>query len=259
VEDLIDHRKGGRNEMARYSDISWKDRVIVALDERSLDEARNVVEGLDGTIDFFKVGITLFTLCGPEVIKMLKVRKKKVFLDLKFHDIPNSVSLAVQAAMISNIEIINLHISGGVEMMKEAVKASGLGSKVRTAPFPIILGVTLLTSLGEEDLMMMFRDKTPNIIEDVLRMAGLAKEAGLDGVIASGHEIEPIKKLCGDDFVVITPGIRPSWARRDEHKRALGPREAFERGADFLVIGRPITSAVNPREAALRILEELED
>jgi orotidine-5'-phosphate decarboxylase len=245
--------------MARYSDMPLKDRIIVALDEKSLDEARSVVEHLDGTIDFFKVGITLFTHSGPEVIKMLKVRKKNVFLDLKFHDIPNSVSLAVQAAMSSNIEIINLHISGGVEMMKEAVKAAGLVSRTKITPFPIVLGVTLLTSLGEEDLTMMFGDKAPNIIEDVLRMAGLAREAGLDGVIASGHEIEPIKKLCGDDFVVVTPGIRPSWARRDEHKRALGPREAFERGADFLVIGRPITSAVNPREAALRILEELAD
>lgn len=244
--------------MARYSHMPWRDRIIVALDEKSLDEARNVVENLDGSIEFFKVGITLFTLCGPEVIKMLKVRKKKVFLDLKFHDIPNSVSLAVQAAMSRDVEIFNLHVSGGAEMMREAVKAAGLKAKDECAPFPIVLGVTLLTSLGEEDLTMMFRDKVPNIIEDVLHMASIAKEAGLDGVIASGHEIEPIKKLCGDDFVVITPGIRPSWARRDEHKRALGPKEAFERGADFLVIGRPITNALNPREAAMRILEELD-
>ena len=244
--------------MARYSHMPWRDRIIVALDERSLDEARNVVESLDGSIEFFKVGITLFTLCGPEVIKMLKVRKKKVFLDLKFHDIPNSVSLAVQAAMSRDVEIFNLHVSGGLEMMREAVKTAGVKVENECTPFPILLGVTLLTSLGEGDLTMMFRDKVPNIIEHVLHMAGIAKEAGLDGVIASGHEIEPIKKLCGDDFVVITPGIRPSWARRDEHKRALGPKEAFERGADFLVIGRPITNAVNPREAAMRIIEELE-
>jgi orotidine-5'-phosphate decarboxylase len=244
--------------MARFSGMPRRERVIVALDEESLDDAREVCDKLDGFIDFFKVGISLFTKSGPEVVKLLKARKKKVFLDLKFHDIPNSVSLAVKAAMSRNVEIFNLHISGGAEMMRAAVKAKGLDSNDKKASYPIVLGVTLLTSLGEDDLRIMFRDKTPNIIEDVLHRASIAKESGLDGVIASGHEIEPIKKLCGDDFVVVTPGIRPSWARRDEHKRALGPREAFERGADFLVIGRPITSDPDPRDAAVRILEEVE-
>lgn len=244
--------------MARFNEMPRRERVIVALDERSLEEAREIVEALDGCVDFFKIGITLFTLCGPEVIKFLKMRRKKVFLDLKFHDIPNSVSLAVKAAMSRNVEIFNLHISGGTGMMRAAVQAMRLDVKDDRSPFPLVLGVTLLTSLDEDDLRMMFKDKFPNIIEDVLHMASVAREVGLDGVIASGHEIEPIKKLCGDDFIVVTPGIRPSWARRDEHRRALGPREAFERGADFIVIGRPITNALDPREATMRIFEEVE-
>ena len=244
--------------MSKFNRIPRSERVIVALDEKSLDEAREIVVALNGTIDFFKVGIGLFTLCGPEVIKLLKVRKKKIFLDLKFHDIANSVSLAVEAAISRSVEMFNLHISGGVEMMRDAVKVAGTQEKAVGSAFPLVLGVTLLTSLGEDDLRLMFGDGIPNIVEEVLHMAGIAKEAGLDGVIASGHEIEPIKKLYGDEFVVVTPGIRPSWARRDEHKRALGPREAFERGADYLVIGRPITNAPHPGEAAKRIIDEVE-
>jgi orotidine-5'-phosphate decarboxylase len=243
--------------MTYFSEMARKDRIIVALDEQTLEETRGIIESLDGCIDFFKVGIGIYTMCGPEVIKLLGLTKKKVFLDLKFHDIPNSVSLAVKAALSRNVQILNLHISGGVEMMRAAVKATGREPRSHEVRFPLLLGVTLLTSLSETDLSVIFKDRTPNIIEAVLSMAVLAKEAGLDGVIASGHEIEPIKKLCGDDFLVVTPGIRPPWARRDEHKRALGPREAFERGADFIVIGRPIAHATNPREAALRILEEV--
>lgn len=244
--------------MTYFSEMPRKDRVIVALDEQTLDEARGIIESLDGYIDFFKVGVGIYTLCGPEVIKLLGLTKKRVFLDLKFHDIPNSVSLAVKAAMSRNVDMLNLHISGGMEMMRAAVKAAGRESPSSRARFPLVLGVTILTSLAEDDLSLIFKDGAPNIIEAVLSMAALAKEAGLDGVIASGHEIEPVKKLCGDEFLVVTPGIRPPWARRDEHKRALGPREAFERGADFIVIGRPVTHATDPREAALRILEEVE-
>jgi orotidine-5'-phosphate decarboxylase len=235
-----------------------RERVIVALDEQTLDEARAIVGSLDGCIDFFKVGIGIYTICGPELVKLLGIMHKRVFLDLKFHDIPNSVSLAVKTALDRNVEMLNLHISGGVEMMKAAVRTAGRDSKPSSSRFPIVLGVTLLTSLNENDLSVMFKDRQPNVIEFVLTMAALAKEAGLDGVVASGHEIEPVKKLCGDDFLVVTPGIRPPWARRDEHKRALGPREAFERGADFIVIGRPITHATDPREAALRVIDEVD-
>jgi orotidine-5'-phosphate decarboxylase len=245
--------------MGKFDTIPKSKRIIVALDVESLDGARQIVEALDGQIDFFKVGIGLFTLCGPEAIKLLKVRKKKIFLDLKFHDIPNSVSMAIRAAAQSrSVDIFNLHISGGMEMMRAAAGAVKLVGREPGDHFPLALGVTILTSLGEGDLMIMFKEKVPSVIESVLHMAAVAKEAGLDGVIASGHEIEPIKKLCGDDFAVVTPGIRPSWARRDEHKRALGPREAFERGADFIVVGRPITNAADPGEAAKRIMEEVE-
>jgi orotidine-5'-phosphate decarboxylase len=245
-------------EMGRFDDIPIRERVIVALDEDTIDGTRRLIHGLDGIIDFFKIGIGLFTLSGPEVLKLLTVRKKRIFLDLKFHDIPNSVRLAAKAALSMNVEIFNLHVSGGMEMMRAAADIVKLGGKPSPSRFPIVCGVTILTSLAEDDLKLLLGEDAPNVIEAVLHRATIAREAGLDGVIASGHEIEPIKKLCGEDFVVITPGIRPSWARRDEHKRALGPREAFERGADFIVIGRPITNAPNPREAALRIIEEVE-
>lgn len=230
-------------------------RVIIALDVKNKEEALTLVSRLREA-SIFKIGLELFTAEGPALFKKLRVLRKSVFLDLKLHDIPNTVAGAVRSAVRLGVEMMTIHASGGGEMMARAVEAaSGEAERVRM-PRPILLGVTVLTSLKSGDLREI--GFPPDAAGQVLRLAGLARTAGLDGVVCSPQEIELIKKEFGRDFLVVTPGIRPLWAAAQDQKRIMTPGEAVERGADYLVIGRPVTGDPSPADAFAKIVEELE-
>jgi orotidine-5'-phosphate decarboxylase len=226
-------------------------QIIVALDVPSFKEAQNLITTLDDTIEYYKVGSQLFTAVGPAIIDFLKSFGKKVFLDLKYHDIPNTVANSVAVAANLGVDIVDLHTLGGFEMMEAAVKALwGLEQEER----PKLIGVTVLTSLNEADLSAIFGKSNGDMDEEITKLATLAKDAGLDGVVASPNEIRIIKESCDEDFLVITPGIRPEkYSISDDQKRSMTPKEAADAGADFLVIGRPIIKAEDPPQAAEEI------
>ena len=203
------------------------------------------------------VGSQLFTAEGTKVVNMINERGGKVFLDLKFHDIPNTVAQAAEVATKLGAYIFDVHTSGGYEMMKAAAEASKKISLSLGVRKPIILGVTLLTSINQEILEKEIGLKK-RLEEQVVHLAKLAKAAGLDGVVASSCEINEIRKACGEDFIILTPGIRPAGKSSDDQKRVMTPQEAIKLGANFLVIGRPIRNAANPVETAKQILREME-
>jgi orotidine-5'-phosphate decarboxylase len=231
-----------------------KNFLITALDVPSLEESLGIVKELGDLVDFYKVGLELFSRAGPQVVEILKNKGKKVFLDLKLHDIPNTVSGAVNAAIDLGVDLLSLHTLGGFEMMEAAQKA------VWNKRFekPILLGVTILTSLDEaflEDVLGI--EKTLN--DEVVDLASIAKSAGLGGVVASAEEIALIKGCCGEDFIVVTPGIRPRDAKKDDQKRSATPTEAIINGSDYLVVGRPITKSEDMRKSAESITRAIED
>ena len=237
-------------------DIELSEKVIVALDVATFDEARKLMDQLDENATWFKVGNQLFTNVGPDIIKEIKRRGKKLFLDLKFHDIPNTVARASEAATELGVDMFNIHVSGGMKMMQDAAeavksKASELGIKK-----PIVLGVTILTSIDASTLQEVF-GSGKSLEDQIVYMAKLAQKAGLDGVVASPQEIRPIREACGDDFVILTPGIRPKWASVDDQKRIMTPAKAVQAGTNYMVIGRPIRQAPEPANALERILQEL--
>jgi len=233
-----------------------KERIIIAMDVGDKESAKELLDRLYPMIKIFKVGSQLFTSAGQEVITMIKRKGADCFLDLKFHDIPATVGKASASATSLGVDMFNIHASGGLDMMKEAVNASKEAAERLKVKRPLILGVTVLTSMGKDDLNNLGIKREPK--EEVLLLAGLAKKAGLDGVIASPDEIKPIKKKLGKNFLVITPGIRPSWAKKKDQKRVATPRAAFDKGADYIVIGRPITEVEDPRAATERVIGELE-
>lgn len=235
---------------------TYKDKIIVALDVNSLASVQRLLDQLEGLIKIFKVGSQLFTACGPEAIRMITRRDKQVFLDLKFHDIPNTVGRAVEAAVALNVFMLNLHITGGLEMMRVAVDAAQRKALSLGVKKPFILGVSVLTSLGETELKQQLGIDRP-VSEQVLYLAKEAKQAGLDGIVCSPQEIELVRQHIGEDFLIVTPGIRPSWSEFLDQKRIMVPLEAFTKGADYIVIGRPITASPDPTEATQRILSEL--
>ena len=231
-----------------------KERLIVALDVDTFDEASALIDALSPAVDIFKVGIAPFTGFGEKVLAKLAENNKKTFLDLKVHDIPNTVKNAARVAAEKNIFMMNFHCLGGEEMLRAAVDGAHQASKIGKTP--ILLGVTVLTSMGEEELAEV--GLTGSVKEKVEGFARMAKRAGLDGVVASAKEARAIKDFLGEDFVVVTPGIRPDWAAKGDQKRILTPRQALEEGADYIVVGRPIIQAEDPMEAARRIIEEME-
>ncbi|MFQ6109702.1 MAG: orotidine-5'-phosphate decarboxylase [Candidatus Aminicenantales bacterium] len=226
-------------------------RIIVALDVGTKKEALSLVRELHSA-EIFKVGLKLFMAEGPDLLKQIHHLGKKIFLDLKLHDIPNTVAQAVKMGTRHGVHMLTLHSSGGLEMMAQAVQAAG---EEREKARPLLLAVTILTSLKDEDLRRI--GVAHSTEAQVLSLARLAKEAGMDGVVCSAQEIEMIRKEFGKDFLVVTPGIRPSWARSHDQKRIMTPSLAVKKGADYLVIGRPIIEASSPREAFWKICQEL--
>jgi orotidine-5'-phosphate decarboxylase len=234
--------------------VSNADRIIIALDVQTKEDGIALVSRLKDARTF-KVGLELFTAEGPALFRKLKALRKDIFLDLKLHDIPNTVAGAVRSAFKHGVQMMTIHASGGREMMAKAAEAARAAVESGQGPKPILLGVTILTSLRGPDLADVGMGS--DVASQVLRLAGLAKAAGLDGVVCSPQEIEILRKEYGRELLIVTPGIRPVWAAAQDQKRIMTPAEAVAKGADYLVIGRPITGAASPNEAFLRIVEEL--
>ncbi|HEX9948971.1 MAG TPA: orotidine-5'-phosphate decarboxylase [Thermodesulfobacteriota bacterium] len=236
--------------------------IIFALDVGNWTEAERLVDGLRELVWGFKIGKELFTWMGPKVVEMVQERGGKVFLDLKYHDIPSTVAKAAAMATRLGVAMFNLHALGGMEMMRAAVEASHETAQKEGQPPPTILGVTVLTSLQTRDLRTV--GITLPVEKEVVQLASLAQQAGLDGVVASPLEIKPLREACGRDMVIVTPGVRPDKGRRlakgpppDDQARVMTPAEAIKAGADYLVIGRPIREAADPLKAAQEILQEI--
>lgn len=232
-----------------------RDRLIVALDVESAAEARRLVEHLGGTAGAFKIGLQLFTAEGPSFVKELCDAGHRVFLDLKFHDIPNTVAKAAVEAARLGVWMFNVHASGGNEMMRTAVSEVDEFCSKRSMSRPKMIAVTVLTSSADDTLEQIGIERTA--AEQALRLAKLAKASGIDGVVASPLESLEIRDECGKEFLIVTPGVRPIDASKDDQKRVMTPSDAIRSGADHLVIGRPITGAIDPARAAEEILQEI--
>jgi orotidine-5'-phosphate decarboxylase len=231
-----------------------EDRIIVPLDVSNQEEAIALVEALPD-VSFWKVGLELFVSTGSEILSLLKSRNKRIFLDLKFHDIPNTMAGATRAAASYGVDLITVHATAGRNALKAASVAAQEGSVASGSPAKLI-AITLLTSLTSRELA--FDLKIPlELPEYALSMALLAQETGLSGAVCSPQEVAQLRQTCGDDFLLVCPGVRPKWADAGDQKRPLTPSAAIIAGADYLVIGRPITAASDPVAAWERICEEL--
>ncbi len=229
--------------------------LIVALDFSSSEEALKLVDVLGEDVTHYKVGLELFSRAGIEMVEALSKRKKKVFLDLKFLDIPNTVISAAKVAIEAGVWMYNVHALGGREfLLKVAEHNREYSEKLGKKP-PLLIAVTVLTSMSEEDLRSIGIERS--VEEQVSRLSFLAKECGLNGVVCSAKEVKKIKENLGKEFLTVTPGIRPAWASKNDQKRVVTPHDAAELGADYIVVGRPITRAENPKDAARAILKEL--
>jgi len=233
------------------------DQLLVALDVDSGARALQLSEQLNGLVGGVKIGSRLFTLEGPELVKRIASTGMRVFLDLKFHDIPNTVAQAVEAATLTGAWMINVHASGGVPMMQAAAKAAVDTARMARRPKPLVIGVTVLTSMDEPTLHDVGVSRP--LMEQVVELAKLAQRAGLDGVVASPLETREIRDTCGSDFAVVTPGIRgaAAGAEKNDQSRTMGPGDAIKAGSTYLVVGRPIIAAPDPRAAAEAIGAEV--
>ena len=233
-----------------------RERLIFALDVDSFSQAEEWVKKLHTKVGLFKVGKQLFTRCGPEIVQMVRAEGGEVFLDLKYHDIPNTVAKAGVEACRLGVRMFNVHALGGLEMMQQTVAEVDAWCVDNKSVRPIMLAVTILTSSTEQTLQKVGIDQP--VTEMVPRLAALAKEAGFDGVVASPKEVGLIRQACGEDFAIVTPGVRPVSASLDDQKRVTTPADAISNGASYLVIGRPISAAADPVVAADLILDEIE-
>lgn len=229
-----------------------RNRVLVALDTTEVGAAVELAARLRDDVGGIKIGKEFFTARGPAGVRaVLEASDLPLFLDLKFHDIPNTVAGAIRASLALRPLIVNVHACGGAAMMKAAAEAAAEAGEDR----PLVIGVTVLTSMDGAEMNAL---GVAGAVEDqVVRLAKLAQDSGLDGVVCSAKEIEAIRAACGPDFTLVTPGIRPTWASSDDQKRIVTPADAVARGADYLVIGRPITGADDPALAARKITEEI--
>lgn len=226
------------------------DRLIIALDVKSRAAAARLVDQLGDAVSFYKIGSPLFTRCGPDIVKELKGQGKRVFLDLKFHDIPNTVAHAVSAAVELEVDLLTVHAAGGSAMI-EAARKSVADTETR------ILAVTLLTSFSVDDVERVWGKQLSSLREEVARLGQLAADGGAHGVIASALEAEALKRRHGADFLVVTPGIRPAGSERGDQARTATPGDAIRAGADFLVVGRPVIEAEDPPAVVAQMHEEM--
>lgn len=237
---------------------SAREKIIVALDFASPDQALALVDRLQGKLNYFKIGMELFYSAGPTIIQAVREKGCRVFLDLKFHDIPNTVAGAARAAARYGVAMLNVHAAGGRVMLERAAAAAREGAMTTGFSAPLVLAVTVLTSLDQTSLAEEVGIRR-DLGEHVVHWSRLAQAAGLDGVVASPRELPLIRQACGPDFVTVIPGVRPLWAARDDQQRIMTPGEAVRSGADYLVIGRPITQSPDPAKAVDLISQEIEE
>jgi len=230
------------------------DQLLVALDVDAVADARALADQLRGVVGGFKIGSRLFTSEGPAFVEELAARGDRVFLDLKFHDIPNTVAGAIAAATRLGVWMVNVHAAGGGEMMRAARGAADEEASKRSRAAPLVIAVTMLTSLDQKALSEIGMEDA--MAAQVGRLAALAESSGLDGVVASPQEIEIIRRRCGRSFAIVTPGIRGASDRRGDQSRTMSAADALAAGASYLVVGRPIIAAKDPRGAAERLVEE---
>ncbi len=231
--------------------------IVVALDVDTADEALALVARLRGLVGMFKVGKQLFTAAGPEIVRRIIAEGEQVFLDLKFHDIPNTVAKAGIEAARLGVRIFNVHAMGGTKMLKTVAESVNETAERERMPRPTILGVTVLTSHTPESLREIGIER--DLEAQVVHLARLCDAAGIDGVVASPHEIRPIREAVANPrFIILTPGVRPAGAALDDQRRVMTPGEAIRAGANYIVLGRPILAAPDPVDAARKILEEIE-
>src|SRR5208283_2563804 len=228
-----------------------QDRLIVALDVPGATQARQIVQAIGGAATTYKIGKQLFTAEGPQVVRDLVSSGRKVFLDLKFHDIPNTVAAAVKAAAELGVSMITVHASGGGKMLRAAAEAAA-----QSPAAPMILAVTVLTSLSDSDLQEL--GIASNVLTQALRLGALARAAGCRGLVASAQEAQELRRKLGEGFAIVTPGIRPAGSAAGDQARVVTPRDAIAAGATYLVVGRPILDAPDPAKAAEQIVQEIE-
>lgn len=237
--------------------MSADQRLIVAIDVNTMEKVEQLVEGLGDSVSYYKVGMELFYSVGSQVINYLRAQGKDIFLDLKLHDIPNTVGQSLAALTGLGISMLNVHASGGPAMMAAAAQAVKNKADAMGIARPKLIAVTVLTSINSDEWNAL--GYSLDLSKQVVHLARLAQSAGLDGVVASPQEAEQIRAACGDEFIIVTPGIRPSGAAINDQSRIASPASALKNGAHHLVVGRPITAAQDPRQAVQAILQEMRD
>lgn len=235
-----------------------KDRIILALDVDTKEQARELVVELKDYVGTFKVGLQLFTSVGPDIFKIINEEGGRIFFDGKFHDIPNTVARSCANVIKNGVNFFNLHIQGGSKMLSSSVKLSKETAKKMGVEKPTILGITLLSSFGQRTLTEELCVKT-NITDYVSSLALVAQEAGLDGVVADASDAKKIRQVCGEDFIILCPAIRPTWSIVNDQVRVVTPTDAIRANVDYMVIGRPITSATDRIAATQLILDEIDE
>ena len=236
--------------------ITSRDRIALALDVDNDHDALAIVAELKDSVGVFKVGHQLFTAYGPDIVRRIIGMGGRVFLDLKYHDIPNTVAKASAEAVKLGVSIFNVHSLGGIDMMKAAAESAKETAEKYNLPAPTVLAVTILTSMDEKSMRKELKI-TRSLQREVAHLARLAQRAGMHGVVASPQEIKMLRRAVRGAFVILTPGVRPAWADKDDQKRVMTPGEAVKAGADYIVIGRPVLKAMDRKAAVEKILEEI--
>jgi orotidine-5'-phosphate decarboxylase len=244
--------------MAAIKPLSAKERLVLAVDTSKIDEARQIVDELSEYVGVFKVGLELFMSAGPAVLKLFHERNLKLFFDGKFLDIPNTVAKASEAVGRQGVQMFTVHASGGSKMLAASVAAAAKGAAEAGLQPPIVLGVTVLTSMSADELRSEL-NVSASLPEQVTRLAKLCQASGVPGIVSSAEEVGKLRKTLGDSMVLVTPGVRPTWAEANDQTRIVTPSDALRNGADYLVIGRPIVAAADRKAAAKRIIEEMEE